>query len=248
MEWSDEALLIVGGILAGIVNTISGSGTLFTMGVMSLVDIPLVVANIATRPGVFFQNLAGLIVLRRYRQYDRTDIKILPILFTGIGAMAGAVCAGWISGPAFNLVATVVLIFLLIQYIFPFRLKVKSGERSRQHFTALLFGLAGFYAGFIQIGIGILLLSILLNQLSMPYAQANAYKLIIILVYTVPTTLYFTYTDAILWKPALLVAAGQIIGATLAAAFISVNTKAVIWAKWITIMMILATLVKIWVL
>ncbi|MEL7005929.1 MAG: sulfite exporter TauE/SafE family protein, partial [Bacteroidota bacterium] len=199
-----------------------------------------------TRPGVFFQNLAGLIVLRRYSQYEKSDIKLAPILFTCLGAIIGAFCAGIISNDAFDVVASIVLVFLTVQYLVPLPVKREEKGHRRKYLQSVLFVLVGFYAGFIQIGIGILLLAILLNQLSMPYAQANAYKLIIILIYTVPTTIYFAVTDVILWRPALLITVGQVVGAAGAAAFISKNSRAKEVAKWTTIVMIIITLVKIW--
>ncbi|MEM7106974.1 MAG: sulfite exporter TauE/SafE family protein [Bacteroidota bacterium] len=244
----NEILLISGGILAGIVNTISGSGTLFSMGVMSLTGIPLSVANIATRPGVFFQNISGILVLRRYRQFSVKKMSWSPVVSTGAGAMLGAVCAGLIAGRSFNIIASMVLIFLLVQYIFPkalLRLNDWILPKAAVP-SSILFFLAGFYGGFIQIGIGILILTLVLKQLSTSFAEANAYKLVIILFYTVPTTVYFALIDAILWKPALIVAVGQVIGAALAAVFMSVNSRAKIWSIWITVVMIMVTLGKIW--
>lgn len=250
MPGTDELLLVAGGILAGVVNTISGSGTLFSLGVMAWLDIPLVVANIATRPGVFFQNLSGVFVLRKYRQFSNDDIKLAPIVLIGLGAMFGAICAGLIPGGLFNLVASVVMLFLLVQYLLPRRLlniKASAFRKNPKFVQVFLFLLTGFYGGFIQIGIGILVLTLLLRYLALPYVKANAYKLIIIMIYTIPTTLYFAINDMILWKPALLLALGQVIGAYFAALFISVSSYAKQWAKWITVMMILITLLKIWV-
>ena len=250
MPGTDELLLVGGGVLAGVVNTISGSGTLFSLGVMAWLNIPLVTANIATRPGVFFQNLAGVFVLRKYRQFSNDDIKRAPIVLVGLGAMLGAICAGLISGSFFNLVASVVMLFLLVQYLLPrglLKIKALAFQKNNEVIQPVLFFVTGFYGGFIQIGIGILILTLLLRYMALPYAKANAYKLIIILVYTIPTTLYFVITGMILWKPALLLALGQIIGAYLAALFISVSSYAKQWAKWITVMMILITLLKIWV-
>lgn len=248
MDWSDEILLIFGGILAGIVNTISGSGTLFSMGVMSLTGIPLSVANIATRPGVFFQNISGILVLSRYRQFSIKNMSWTPVIGTCVGAMSGAVCAGLISGRSFNVIASIVMLFLLIQYLFPRALKNLNRPPGLKMIlpNSVLFFLAGFYGGFIQIGIGILILTLVLRQLSITLAEANAYKLVIILFYTVPTTIYFALINAILWKSALIVAIGQVIGAAVAAILLSINSRAKTWATWITVMMVLVTLVKIW--
>lgn len=249
MGWSDELLFIFGGLLAGIVNTLSGSGSLFSLGVMALTDIPLVLANIASRPGVFFQNLTGIFVLRRYYRLSYKQIPVKPMLLCCLGAMLGAMAATRISSVNFNYIASVVMVLLLLQNLLPrlmdhsFRkLKLSTGG----WVGGLLFFLTGIYGGFIQIGIGILVLTLLIDVLKLPYAQSNAYKLGLILIYTIPTTLYFAFNGLILWKPALLLAAGQIVGAWLAALFIGKNQSAELWAKRVTIFMILATLVKIW--
>lgn len=249
MQWTDDMLFIIGGILAGIVNTLSGSGSLFSIGVMVWSGIPLVTANIASRPGVLFQNITGILVLRKYYKLSIKDIPVKPVLLCCLGAMLGAVCATWVSGAGFNFVASIVMLLLLIQYLLPGRLfkplKI-TGLKTSGAIGLLLFFLTGFYGGFIQIGIGILVLTLLLDVLKMPYAQSNAYKLAIILVYTIPTTIYFALSDTILWRPALFLAAGQILGAYLAALFIGKSKSAASWARNITVVMILVTLVKVW--
>lgn len=249
MEWSNDLLLIVGGLLAGIVNTISGSGTLFSLGVMTFTGVPLVMANTTTRPSVLFQNLTAILVLRKHNQFNFKELKPVPIITTCAGAMLGAWCATLVSDESFNLLATAVMLLLLSLYISPSkvaqRIRLKSNTNSTTLIGFLLF-LGGFYGGFIQIGVGILILAILSNIMKIAYAQANTYKLIIILIYTIPTTLFFGFTDNILWRPALLLAIGQVIGAFAAARFISRNHKAHIWAKRITVIMIIATLIKVW--
>lgn len=248
MDWGNDILFVIGGVLAGIVNTISGSGTLFSMGVMTLTGIPLVMANTTTRPGVFFQNLTGILVLRKFNYFNFKSLEWTPILATLAGAMLGAWCATVVSNVSFNLVASVVMVGLLITYIFPARAfrKLKIGVPKSSFVIALLLFLGGFYGGFVQIGVGILILVILSGAYQMPYNEANTYKLIVILIYTVPTTLYFSLTDNIIWRPAILLTVGQIIGAYGAARFISKNDKAHLWAKVVSILMIVATLVKVW--
>ncbi len=242
-----EMLLIIGGLLAGMVNTIAGSGTLFTLGVMSLANIPLNIANIATRPGVFAQNVTGILTLKRYNQFERQDIHLGPIIATLVGAILGGIGATLVSARSFDFIASLVMFFLLISYLVPKRISLSySNQAERPLIRYSLFFFAGIYGGFIQIGIGILLLTLLVGYLKMEYGKANALKLIIVLIYTIPTTLYFIYTDTILWKPALLLAAGQIVGAYLAAMFLSFGKQAEVWARWITIVMIIVTLTKIW--
>ena len=248
---AEEILFILGGILAGIVNTLSGSGSLFSLGVMTLTGIPLVLANIASRPGVLFQNITAIFVLKRYYRLRASDIPTKPAIACCLGAMVGAYCAARVSGDLFNHIASGVMLILLLFYLFPGALRKIALTRHislSTHTQLLLFLLTGFYGGFIQIGIGILVLTLLLSVLQLPYAKSNAYKLAIILIYTLPTTLYFALNGQVLWKPALLLAIGQVVGAYLAAVFIGKSQSAAFWGKGITILMIIATLAKIWFL
>lgn len=215
---------------------------------MTLTGIPLVMANTTTRPGVFFQNLTGILVLRKFNYFNYKSLEWTPVLATLCGAMLGAWCATVVSNVSFNLVASVVMVGLLISFVFPARTfrKLKIGVPKSSLIIALLLFFGGFYGGFVQIGVGILILAILSGAYQMPYNEANTYKLIVILIYTVPTTLYFSLTDNIIWRPAILLTVGQIIGAYGAARFIGKNDKAHLWAKVISILMIVATLVKVW--
>lgn len=246
---AEELLFILGGILAGIVNTLSGSGSLFSLGVMSLTGIPLVLANIASRPGVLFQNTTAILVLKRYYPLRVKDIPLKPAIACCLGAMIGAYCATKVSGIFFDQIASGVMLILLVLYLFPgylSRIKYDLKTHVPGNTQLLLFLVTGFYGGFIQIGIGILVLTLLLKVMRLPYAESNAYKLALILIYTLPTTLYFAVSGQVLWKPALLLALGQVLGAYLAAMFISKSDRAAFWGRGITIVMIIATLAKVW--
>jgi hypothetical protein len=103
----------------------------------------------------------------------------------------------------------------------------------------------GFYGGFIQIGIGILLIIGLYLFTGESLMVSNLNKLIIILIYTVPTTLYFAWLDQIVWLPAICLSAGQILGAFIAGYITSKIPRVEIWMRWFIVLMILITLVRL---
>jgi uncharacterized membrane protein YfcA len=111
--------------------------------------------------------------------------------------------------------------------------------------SVLLFFIIGLYGGFIQIGIGIMVVFAIHLVSDSDLVESNFLKLIIILVYTVPTTIYFIYQGKIIWIPALALTVGQIIGAIAAGIFSNVSTNAGFWIRRLLVLMILATLIKV---
>ncbi len=240
-------LLLLAGFVTGVVNTISGSGTLFSLGALIILDIPITLANTSNRPGVFVQNLSGLFSLRKYHNLPIATLPFDIIFITTIGALIGAYYAVTIPEFLLILCASFAMLASLYLVLFPNRIKITSVNKQRGYLKWLLFFLVGLYGGFIQIGVGLLMLAVVSNFVSKDFIQANALKLLIILIYTIPTTLFFIFNDQILWKVALFLAIGQLFGAYLAGIFISIHKNAVVVSKIVTVLFIIITLLKIWI-
>ncbi|MEM8885729.1 MAG: sulfite exporter TauE/SafE family protein, partial [Planctomycetota bacterium] len=80
----------------------------------------------------------------------------------------------------------------------------------------LLLG-AGFYIGFVQAGVGFLLLAILVGALGQELVRANALKVFIVLCTVVPVLAIFVWQGQVRWIPGLILAAGNMTGAWIAA-------------------------------
>lgn len=247
--WQETVLLLVAGFITGIVNTISGSGTLFSLGALIMIDVPIILANTTTRPGVFVQNFSGLWSIRRHGGLSLGKIPWDVVGYTAFGALVGAYFAVNVSDQLLSIVASIAMILSMWMILFPGTVPLSSDKNVKlfPYLKSFLFWLVGFYGGFIQIGVGLLILAVLTNLITNEYHYANILKLIIVLIYTVPTTIYFIIGDQILWKAALLLAAGQFGGAYLAGFFLVVSKDARFWGKLLTVIFIIFTLVKIWV-
>jgi uncharacterized membrane protein YfcA len=99
----------------------------------------------------------------------------------------------------------------------------------------LLFVGIGFYGGFIQASVGILILASLVLGLNYSLAHANAIKLILVLIITVAAMIVFINENLIAWGPGLLVAVGQSIGAWIAARFATSHKNAALWTRQLLI-------------
>ncbi len=76
----------------------------------------------------------------------------------------------------------------------------------------VMFGL-GFYGGFIQVGIGFLLMISLHRILKLSLLYVNLHKVFIVFFYTIPALIVFAITGNVNWFYGISLAAGTSIGA-----------------------------------
>lgn len=228
-EGVDLIIFLLAGILTGIVNTIAGSGTIFSIGTMVFMGMPIEIANITNRLGVFFQNISGSLTYRKFDNLNHIRLPYPAMIATLIGAVTGAYFAANVSSSIFEIIALIVMLYLIIQTVMDIRnSKWEKGEivtSNSKILKSIIFFSIGFYGGFIQIGVGILLLLGIRRFLKHSWIESNYLKLIIVLIYTIPTTLYFAWVGMIEWRAGSILAIGQIIGAYAAARTFTVNKK-----------------------
>ena len=80
-------------------------------------------------------------------------------------------------------------------------------------FIGLFF--AGIYGGFIQAGVGFLLLGVLVGTLRHNLITANALKLVVTLAFGMVALGIFVWAGLVSWAPAIVLAAASIVGARL---------------------------------
>jgi hypothetical protein len=86
----------------------------------------------------------------------------------------------------------------------------------RTPWTEIAFVFVGFYTGLVQVGVGFLLLACLVGGLSLDLVRANAAKVFIVLVATVPTLFVFFRSGQLLFAEGLVLACGNMGGAWIA--------------------------------
>jgi len=74
----------------------------------------------------------------------------------------------------------------------------------------------GFYTGFVQVGVGFLLLACLVGGLSLDLVRANAAKVFIVLVGTAPGLVVFYLRGQLVFAEGLVLACGNMGGAWIA--------------------------------
>ena len=74
-------------------------------------------------------------------------------------------------------------------------------------------GNLGMGGGFIQIGVGFLMIALLFHGFRETLVRANMHKAFIVMIYTIPALLVFVWNDNIDWGLGLALGAGNAVGA-----------------------------------
>lgn len=217
------ALLTVTGFLAGGINTLAGGGSNLTLPALMMLGLPADVANATNRVAVLMQCVVGVSGFDRHDSLDRP--AIVPILIPTIaGGIVGAVGAALM--PNLYLKPVLLLTILSMSAIILFRPSVISPPAGTPSLSpaenhSAWWGLfaAGVYGGFVQAGVGFILLAALAGGLRYDLVRANALKMTCALAFTVVALVVFIFFGQVRWVPGLILACGTMAGAHLAVQF-----------------------------
>ncbi|QYK00778.1 sulfite exporter TauE/SafE family protein [Shewanella psychrotolerans] len=234
-------LLIATGFLAGIINTLAGGGSNLTLPALMVMGMPAEVANATNRVGVTVQSITALIGFRKHGKLY-TDDKGPILLPTIIGGFIGAGAAAYAPAEMIKpLLLGTMLIMALIILVKPAMISPAIGtpvnKVSQTPSSWVWLTIAGIYGGFVQAGVGFVLLAALAGSLRYDLVRANALKGLCTLMFTLASLVIFIAEDLILWLPGLILAAGTMVGAHIAvklAIKVSPNTL-----KWFLFIMTL---------
>ncbi len=214
------ALLVGGGLVAGIVNTLAGGGSLLTVPLLVLVGLPGNVANGTNRIGILLQCLVGVWRFRAHGLFELRSVTpvLVPVV---IGAALGALAVTRIADDSFERIFGALMLLLLVPTLRPLasqRASPPPGNGWKPATTALVFFAVGLYGGAFQAGLGIPLL-FALTHAGHDLVRANAVKLAVIAAVTLTAVPVFLWEGRIVWLPAALLALGYSLGGALGARF-----------------------------
>ena len=103
---------------------------------------------------------------------------------------------------------------------------------------------AGVYGGFVQAGVGFILIAALAGGLRFDLVRSNALKLVCTGAFSVVALIVFVLNDQVLWIPGLILGAGTMVGATLSVRFAITVPQSTL--KWILLVMVSITCGAAW--
>lgn len=210
-------MLVAAGLFAGFINTVAGGGSMLTVPALMLLGMPADYANGTNRVGVLQQSLTGIRGFHRAGKLDKG--AILPVVVpTMSGAVLGALAAIWISPDTLKPVLLGTMIGMaLLMLLAPNMIAPPEGTptyslKERPLGFLVLFG-AGLYGGFVQAGVGFILIAGLALGLRYDLVRTNALKAVCTALFSVAALAVFIASDHVDWIPGIALAAAMTVGA-----------------------------------
>ncbi len=219
------ALLSLLGVGAGWLNVMAGGGSLLTVPMMLFFGISGPVANGTNRISIIGQNI---VAVWGFFSKGFSDFKLSASLafMASIGAYFGAKVGVQVEGEWFDRLLAGIMMAIMALMVFDRKQEDKvsatNANGSKQPEVAfkpkrLLLGHvlmvgAGFWGGFIQIGVGFLLMPILYRVMGIDLVRTNMHKVFIALIFSFVALFVFASSVQIAWQVGLALAFGNAIG------------------------------------
>tara|TARA_B100000475_G_scaffold196367_1_gene173919 strand:- start:548 stop:1285 length:738 start_codon:yes stop_codon:yes gene_type:complete len=209
MALSEVLLLALGGLAAGVINTMAGGGSTITVPLLVFAGVPGTYANGSNRVGILPACLAAVLSFRRLGVSGFRDAKIifLPVFF---GSLAGSLLINKLGDDQFERLFALLVIPIVILTLMPPTPKERKSSWGRSTMI-LIFFVVGLYGGAIQAGVGLVMV-LALSRSGFDLVTANSIKVMINAFVTVVALPVFIFSGKISWGPALVLAAGLTAG------------------------------------
>lgn len=219
-NWYELLLMWGVGIVAGFFNILAGGGSFLTLPLLIFLGLPPNIANGTNRLAILMQNVTAV---GRFKQlnYHPGQFSLIAGSFALPGAIIGTWLATQVSNAQFKtslaLIMLVMTIFTLIMTNREKNNPITPDEYSGGwKIAGPVYFLLGIYGGYIQAGIGFLIIAVILWQ-GLNLVHGNAVKLTIITVFTTISLVIFALNNQVNWLAGFLLGLGNIMGGLLGA-------------------------------
>ncbi len=194
LDLFNVAVLIAVGIVTGFINTVAGGGSSITLPVLMFLGLPPSVANGTNRIAILLQSLAGAETFRKsgFLSWKEGKHFLIP---SGAGALLGAITAVAVNERMMQFVILAVMVAMFFLILLKPEAWIRSDpstlNEKRGGVQFYIYFAIGFYGGFIQVGVGFLLLAGLVLGSGYDVVRANGLKVLIVLFYTAIALIVF---------------------------------------------------------
>jgi len=240
-------LLVIIGLITGVINTFAGGGSLLTLPMLIFLGLPPSVANGTNRIAILIQSIvtnAGF----RSKGVKSYPFSIYFGISATIGAIIGAQLAIEIDGDTFNKILAVIMVIVVAYLVLNRKSKhediIERITGKHLWISIILFFFVGIYGGFIQAGVGFLMLLVLSGVNHFSLVKSNAIKVAITGIYTIFAVIIFTINDKMNWEYGLILAFGNATGGWFASRYSVKKGDGII--KIFLIVMVIVMAIKLW--
>ncbi|HVH97739.1 MAG TPA: sulfite exporter TauE/SafE family protein [Enhygromyxa sp.] len=244
--WLDASLLLIVGVIAGVINTMAGGGSLLVLPILIGLGLPAGVANGSSRLAAATQSAAAAATLhRRGVRAHQLSARLAGPMIGGalLGSWLVTLLDDWLFRVLLGVMLLAWAVILLVQ---PDRFLRPPDEQREPNATSYVLAVAvGIYGGALQAAVGFLLIALLSGQLGYDLVRANSVKVTLVLAYTLVVLPVFVLADQVAWLPAIVLAIGTVVGAWAGARWQLEKGSAVV--RWFVLVMVLISgLAMLW--
>ncbi len=246
MDWTTVLLITVTGFVAAFLNTVGGGGSLFSVPILTFIGLPITSANATSRVTLLFQNVFAVGGFRSKGVELPWPYSLYLGLSSLFGGLLGSLLASKVPDTVFSKIFVGVMILSIFLILFD-PLKSKGPEKlspKHQAIGIILFFFIGIYGGFVQAGIGFMVIAVLAMVNNFNLVKSNYVKVFAAIIYTGVSVVVFALEGKIYWMTGLVLAIGHALGGWYASRW-SVN-KGEVWIKRVMIASIIAMAIKLW--
>lgn len=214
------------GIAMGIINILAGGGSVLSIPMLIFIGVSPTEANGTNRIAILLQNASALWGFAKQGIWVFREARIL-IIPSLIGAFIGANIGVSISDSLLrHSLAVIIPLALGASFL---KKREKRAETFNKPLLMFVFFCVGIYGGFIQAGVGFIIILALTSFTNFDLIRINAIKVTVVFFYTIIAVTTFAIGGKIKWLPAIYLSCGAMIGGWLGSyANVKINEK---WIK-----------------
>lgn len=243
MAPSDYLWLVVAGFVAGVLNVIAGGGSFLTLPLLIWLGLPPTAANATNRVGILIQNVGAVWRFDRHGLTERSALgwAALPAC---VGALGGVWLAMRVGDDTFRRSLALLMVGITIWTLWD-PLGRRSGRPPLPRaLVSAGFLLVGIYGGYVQAGVGFLVLA-LTTLAGYDLVRGNAIKVLCILAFTLFALVGFAAVGQVRWLPGLALGVGTFAGGQLGVRWTVARGHR--WLRWAVSLTVIAFAVRLWI-
>lgn len=243
MELWHVPVLAAGGFLCGIINALAGGGSFVTLPLLMMIGLPPQIANATNRVAITLQCLAGTATYHKHKVLLWGHLARIAIP-TVMGSVLGAYLSVEVDETIFRRIAAVLFVFMIATvFINPKKWAKKDSIGEIKAIYLPLYFLMGIYGGFLQAGLGTLLISSFVIIGGYDVVRGNALKFALAFTFTLGALLVFTGMGQVQWIPGLSLAIGTITGGIVGAKIVIKDGAR--WVRWVVVLSAIGAIIKL---
>ncbi len=249
METWQIPIIFAAGVITGIINTLAGGGSLLTLPILIFIGLPSATANGTNRLAIMVQNICAVAGFKK-KGVSNFRLSLLLSMPALMGAIIGAHIAVDMSDILFKRILAVIM--LIVLGLILWNPALGRWHKSQQNYRAATFGqrrlatsmivffFIGIYGGFIQAGVGFIIIAALTSIGRLSLVETNSTKAFVTGVFTLFALIVFAFNGKICWAVAIALATGNGLGG-----WIGSHLAVAIGEQWIRLVFIVCVMAMV---